>query len=225
MGCFSCSLVSSHRSSSWFLSFTSPTNHILWAPDVACPPRLYRSTELWAFVPSPHPVFGNWAMVSDQLAPFVSKSVFGILVWMWLLTVWYQGLVVMDLCYQMIHQLTSHIHITTSHFSGTVLPHISLSVTDTRCYKSKHSPWHDFIPVSLHIDTLPCNTSKDDLLEALMQLLSWVWTGVHNYVYMTECVWVSYNYAWFRKGATIVKLTCLWFHFNCHYALTASSFR
>ena len=32
---------------------------------------------------------------------------------------------------------------------------------------------HDFLPVSLHIDTLSCNTSKDDLLEALMQLLPW----------------------------------------------------
>ena len=32
---------------------------------------------------------------------------------------------------------------------------------------------HDFLPVSLHIDTLSFNTSKDDLLEALMQLLPW----------------------------------------------------
>jgi len=38
----------------------------------------------------------------------------------------------------------------------------------------QHFERHDFLPVSLHIDTLPCNTSKDDLLESLMQLLPWV---------------------------------------------------
>ena len=36
-----------------------------------------------------------------------------------------------------------------------------------------------FLPVSLHINTLPCNTSEDDLLEALMQILPWVCTPVH----------------------------------------------
>ena len=33
---------------------------------------------------------------------------------------------------------------------------------------------HGFLNILLHIDTLPCNTSEDDMLEALMQLLPWV---------------------------------------------------
>ena len=37
----------------------------------------------------------------------------------------------------------------------------------------------DKLHVSLHIDTLPCNVSEDDLLEALMQLLPWVSTSLH----------------------------------------------
>ena len=37
-----------------------------------------------------------------------------------------------------------------------------------------------FLHVSLNIDALPCNTSKDDLLKALMQLLPWVCTSVHE---------------------------------------------
>ena len=41
-----------------------------------------------------------------------------------------------------------------------------------------------FLPVSLHINTLPCNTSEDDLLKALMQLLPWVCTSVHACIIM-----------------------------------------
>ena len=44
---------------------------------------------------------------------------------------------------------------------------------------------HQFLPVSLHIDTLPCNTSEDDLLEVLMRILPWVCTPVHACIYGT----------------------------------------
>ena len=45
---------------------------------------------------------------------------------------------------------------------------------------------HQILQVLLHIDTLPCNTSEDDILQALMQLLPWVCTPVyvwHNFEY------------------------------------------
>ena len=34
--------------------------------------------------------------------------------------------------------------------------------------------YRDYIDVPLHIDTLPCETTEDDILTALMQLLPWV---------------------------------------------------
>ena len=40
---------------------------------------------------------------------------------------------------------------------------------------------HDFLHFALHIDTLPCDTSEDDLLEALMQLLPQVSTSIHAF--------------------------------------------
>jgi len=43
---------------------------------------------------------------------------------------------------------------------------------------------HEFLHVSLNIDALPCNTSEDDLLKALMQLLPWVCTSVHACIIM-----------------------------------------
>jgi len=43
---------------------------------------------------------------------------------------------------------------------------------------------HEFLRVSLNSDALPCNTSEDDLLKALMQLLPWVCTSVHACIIM-----------------------------------------
>jgi len=43
---------------------------------------------------------------------------------------------------------------------------------------------HELLHVSLNIDALPCNTSEDDLLKALMQLLPWVCTSAHACIIM-----------------------------------------
>ena len=44
--------------------------------------------------------------------------------------------------------------------------------------------YHKLLRVTLNIDALPCNTSEDDLLKALMQLLPWVCTSVHACIIM-----------------------------------------
>ena len=43
---------------------------------------------------------------------------------------------------------------------------------------------HELLHISLNIDALPCNTSEDDLLKALMQLLPWVCTSAHACIIM-----------------------------------------
>ena len=48
-------------------------------------------------------------------------------------------------------------------------------ISERICQTLQH---YGFLHITLHIDTLPCNTSEDDLLEALMQLLTWVSTSV-----------------------------------------------
>jgi len=40
---------------------------------------------------------------------------------------------------------------------------------------------HDSLQFALHVGTLPCDTSEDDLLEALMQLLPQVSTSIHEF--------------------------------------------
>ena len=66
-----------------------------------------------------------------------------------------------------------------------IIPIDQLLILDNVICRSIHITIQnsDFLQISLHIDTLPCNTSEDDLLEALMQLLPWVRTSVHACVY------------------------------------------
>ena len=54
---------------------------------------------------------------------------------------------------------------------------------------------HGYLHVSLHVDDLPCNTSEDDLLAALMELLPWVRK------FVCACVWHSMNgNRWHMQG-------------------------
>ena len=54
---------------------------------------------------------------------------------------------------------------------------------------------HGYLHVSLHIDDLPCNTSEDDLLAALMELLPWV------RIFVCARVWHSmYGNRWHMQG-------------------------
>jgi len=59
---------------------------------------------------------------------------------------------------------------------------------------------HDFLQFALRIDTLPCDTSEDDLLEALMQLLPQVSTSIHAFC----MVFMGMVYAWHWKGVSIM---------------------
>ena len=45
------------------------------------------------------------------------------------------------------------------------------------------------VDVPLHIDTLPCETTEDDILAALMQLLPWV--GICIYLHVRACACVN----------------------------------
>ena len=47
------------------------------------------------------------------------------------------------------------------------------NVISTTIYRSSVSP-HTILPIKLHIDSLPSDVSEDDLLEGLIQLLTWV---------------------------------------------------
>ena len=47
------------------------------------------------------------------------------------------------------------------------------------------------VDVPLHIDTLPCETTEDDILAALMQLLPWV--GICIYLHVRACTCVLNN--------------------------------
>ena len=47
------------------------------------------------------------------------------------------------------------------------------------------------VDVPLHIDTLPCETTEDDILAALMQLLPWV--GICIYLHVRACACVLDN--------------------------------
>ena len=49
-------------------------------------------------------------------------------------------------------------------------------ISERICHNVHHE---SSLHVLLHVDTLPCNTSEDDLLEALMQLLPWVSTSAY----------------------------------------------
>ena len=51
-----------------------------------------------------------------------------------------------------------------------------------------------FVHVPLHIDTLPCETTKDDILAALMQLLPWVCICIYLYIctIMSTCKLISH---------------------------------
>ena len=62
-----------------------------------------------------------------------------------------------------------------------IIPIDQLLILDNVICRSIHDTIEntDHLQISLHIDTLPCNTSEDDLLEALMQLLPWVYTSLH----------------------------------------------
>ena len=44
------------------------------------------------------------------------------------------------------------------------------------------------VHVPLHIDTLPCETTEDDILAALMQILPWV--GISIYLHVRACAYV-----------------------------------
>ena len=44
------------------------------------------------------------------------------------------------------------------------------------------------VHVPLHIDTLPCETTEDDILAALMQILPWV--GIYIYLHVRACACV-----------------------------------
>ena len=50
---------------------------------------------------------------------------------------------------------------------------------------------HAHVDVPLHIDTLPCETTVDDILAALMQLLPWV--GICIYLHVRACACVLDN--------------------------------
>ena len=86
----------------------------------------------------------------------------------------------MDLHSWMIHQLINFSFYQEFQWSRSPLLNLisvdQLLILDNVISRGIHHDMerHDFLPVSLHIDTLPCSTSKDDLLEALMQLLPWV---------------------------------------------------
>ena len=58
------------------------------------------------------------------------------------------------------------------------------------------------IDVPLHIDTLPCETTEDDILTALMQLLPWVCICLYLHVCVCACVLdnlLYYNYLLYCK--------------------------
>ena len=54
------------------------------------------------------------------------------------------------------------------------------NVLSERIYHTTQN--HGFLKLSFCIDDLPCNTSEDDLLAALMQLLPWVCINVYLYI-------------------------------------------
>ena len=45
-----------------------------------------------------------------------------------------------------------------------------------------------YIDVTLHVDALPCETTEDDILAALMQLLPWVGICIYLHVQACACV-------------------------------------
>ena len=47
------------------------------------------------------------------------------------------------------------------------------NVVNTFIYRMNTSPRY-YLPIQLHIDTLPADISEDDLVEGLIQLLTWV---------------------------------------------------
>ena len=51
--------------------------------------------------------------------------------------------------------------------------------------------YHGSKDVTLHVDSLPCETTEDDILAALMQLLPWV--GICIYLHVRACAYVLDN--------------------------------
>ena len=49
---------------------------------------------------------------------------------------------------------------------------------------------HGHVHVPLHIDTLPCETTEDDILAALMQILPWVGIYIYIYLHVRACACV-----------------------------------
>ena len=61
---------------------------------------------------------------------------------------------------------------------------------------------HGHVHVPLYIDTLPCETTEDDILTALMQLLPWVCICLYLHVCVYACVLdnlLHYNYLLYCK--------------------------
>ena len=72
-------------------------------------------------------------------------------------------------------------------------------------YSDFHTIEHrECIYFPLHIDTLPCESTKDEILAALMQLLPWV--CVCMYLHACECAWVMY-----------CNLTCIYIPYFLDY--------
>ena len=50
----------------------------------------------------------------------------------------------------------------------------------------------DYIDIQLHIDTIPCEATENDITAALMQLLPWVCVCVYTYTYVLMTIYYAY---------------------------------